>query len=221
MESQDNKVIFRYNNRIKERQLIPENPHIEDIINLKRYGYNNNFSNMSHNQELYKSRINLIKEKCNTSRKNISDIVNEIELNNFNSKYINNKNLENENKLYDFLLNKNKISLGHLLIYNHKKIIHKDAKLLDYIVNELKIKTPTELRKLMHVIDLILNDYIKTNNKILLKKRCNAILNLIKNISKNLKDEIINMSYHPTRVLTYHRNEIGANKKNFFNLTPK
>jgi hypothetical protein len=85
-------------------------------------------------------------------------------------------------------------------------------------VNELKVKTPKELSKLKHIIDLISDDYLINKNKFLLKLRCDAILNLIKNISKELKYEIENMSYHPNRILNYHSNELTNHTKESFKI---
>jgi hypothetical protein len=43
MESQNNTVMFRYNNKIKERQLIPVKPDINKIINHKRLVLNTDY----------------------------------------------------------------------------------------------------------------------------------------------------------------------------------
>lgn len=176
MEYQDNKVMFRYNG-IKERKLIPKHFNFNNNrINYTRYGLNNNFKNienMTNNQKLYRSRINLISKKYKNTRHNIENIVNQMELNNFNIKYTNKTNLENENKLYNFLLDKKRIKLGYLDKYCNSGIIDNKNNILYYIVNELKIKSKNELNKLYHIVDLILDDYIKNDNKILLK---NAVM---------------------------------------------
>jgi hypothetical protein len=129
--------------------------------------------------------------------------INREELNNFNK--ISNKvtNSSNENKLYELIkkLNSTKaVFFIYLKSYEKNGIIKNNdtsseskkanIALLKYIINELNIKDIESIIKLINIIFLILDNYLENTNEILLKKRCNKILNLINKNNKNKKKEL-------------------------------
>jgi hypothetical protein len=149
------------------------------------------------------------RKKLSNSTLNINEYVfvekniNREELNNFNK--ISNKitNSSNENKLYELI---KKLESGKALFLSYLKSYEKNGviknndtssegkkaniALLKYIINELNIKDIESIRKLINIIFLILHNYLENTNEILLKKRCNKILNLINKNNKNNKKEL-------------------------------
>jgi hypothetical protein len=100
-------------------------------------------------------------------------------LNNFNENLDNYKGKIPENKLYYLLSKGNKILTRDIVMYedNPSLPIREEAILLKYIVEELNIVDYAQVEKLDSIIRLILNT---SNNKSLLKKRCDKILSLIR-----------------------------------------
>lgn len=204
--------IFNYNSIYNERIQKEKKKKNNFVMATKALIIKEN-KNLTENE---KKNINSIEK----TYQNITNTIKTLEkkkLNNFNN------NLDNyelgENKLYNLLRTGNKILIRDIVLYedNPELPIRKEAILLTYIVKELNIIDYEQIEKLNSIIELML---ITPNNESLLKKRCDKILSLIRrrSISKNLKREIINMSYHPNRVLNYHNNEISNNTKEFFKL---